>query len=183
MRITGGKNRGLTIKTPMGGRTRPTSDKVREALFSVLGDQTEGARVLDLFAGSGALAIEAMSRGAERAVVVEKSSTVVSTIRLNLDTAGFAGATRIIRADFRSAIARLKKDGESFDLVFVDPPYESGLLDKAAAELGDSGIVADDGVIVLEHFKKTEPPDSVCGIPLDKRRDYGQTSLSFYRRR
>ena len=179
MRITGGEYKGTPIKAPLGGRTRPTSDKVREAMFSVLGD-ISGARVLDLFAGSGALAIEALSRGAAHAVLIEKESAAVAAIRLNLEKAGLLAKSRIVRADFRSALKKLGRDGETFDLILIDPPYEGDLLDKAAVSLAGHAIASDNCAIVVEHFKKTDPPKSVCGIPLQKRRDYGQTSLSFY---
>ena len=179
MRVTGGEKKGTPIKAPAGVRTRPTSDKVREAMFSVLGD-VSGARVLDLFAGSGALAIEALSRGAESAVIVEKESAAIGVIRLNTEKAGLTAEVRIVRIDFRSALRKLDRDGETFDLILIDPPYEGDLLDEAAACLTEREVASANCTIVVEHFKKTTPPISICGIPLWKTRDYGQTSLSFY---
>lgn len=180
MRITGGKAKGIPIKAPGGRRTRPTSNKVREAMFNVLGDRVSGARVLDLFAGSGAPAIDALSRGAEYAVMVEKDSAAVGAIRLNLERAGLAESARVVRSDFRAALARFCREGEMFDIVFVDPPYEGNLLDATAAALAKRRVITNDSVIIVEHFKKTAPPDSISGLPLHQTRNYGQTSLSYF---
>jgi 16S rRNA (guanine966-N2)-methyltransferase len=168
MRITGGQARGIPIKAPRGMRTRPTSDKVREAMFGVLGKHVVGATVLDLFAGSGALGIEALSRGAIR--VIED----------NLAKARFSEKGEIIRADFRSAIRKLEKADRKFDLIFVDPPYESALLKEVTIGLAKYCITSDETIVIVEHFKKNEPPPSIVNIPLVRTRTYGQTALSYF---
>ncbi|NQU07680.1 MAG: 16S rRNA (guanine(966)-N(2))-methyltransferase RsmD [Candidatus Abyssubacteria bacterium] len=183
MRITGGEAKGIAIKAPKGARVRPTSDKVREALFATLGEDVPGKRVLDLFAGSGALAIEALSRGAEFAALVEKEPTVARTIESNLQKTGLSDRAKIIRADFRSALRKLGRDKERFDLVFIDPPYQSGLLDEVAEALTKHRVTNSRSIIVVEHFKKADPPESISGLPLARTRDYGQTSLSYYQAR
>lgn len=180
MRVTGGKFRGIPIKAPGGKRTRPTSDKVREALFSTLGDRVSGARVLDLFSGSGALAIEALSRGADSAVLIEKDSAAIAVVRQNLEKTGLKKKAKVLRADFRSALAKLSRDGERFEIIFIDPPYEGNMLEESFSALEKQCVTTDESIVVVEHFAKTAPPESISGIPLDRTRAYGQTSLSYY---
>ena len=180
MRVTGGELRGIPIKAPAGKRTRPTSDKVRQAMFNVLGDSVVGAKALDLFAGSGALGIEALSRGAERAVFVEKDTSAIRAINANIEKADLSDRTRILRADFRSALTRLNREGAEFDLIFIDPPYEGDFLADARAALGDDCVTTKDSIIVVEHFSKNSPPELLSGLPLVDTRAYGQTSLSYY---
>lgn len=181
MRVTGGEVRGIQIRAPRGRRTRPTSDKVREALFSILGENVSGAMVLDLFAGSGALAIEALSRGAKHAVLVEKDSGATEVIRHNLKKTGLAEKAIVLKSDCRSALAKLNREGERFDIIFLDPPYHhADILDTVAACLTKHCVTTGDCTIVVEHFGKTSTPESIADIPLDHTRSYGETSLSFY---
>ncbi len=180
MRVTGGKLRGIPIKAPGGKRTRPTSDKIRQALFNVLGDSVAGARTLDLFAGSGALAIEALSRGAESAIFVEKDTSAVRVMRANIEKMRLSEKARVLRSDFRSALARLSREGERFDIIFIDPPYEGDLLADVRAALRENNVTTKDTIIVVEHFAKTTPPETISGLPLNNTRAYGQTSLSYY---
>ena len=180
MRITGGLIRGVPIKAPKGMRTRPTSDKVREAMFETLGGHVVDAEVLDLFAGSGALGIEALSRGASHAVFVDNSTHATPIINDNLKKTGLSKKGQIIRADFRLAIKKLEKAERKFDLIFIDPPYEGGLHEEIAAHLGKHSINHPDTIIVVEHFKKTELPHDISGIPLVRTRNYGQTALSYF---
>jgi 16S rRNA (guanine966-N2)-methyltransferase len=173
--------RGIQIRAPRGTRTRPTSDKVREALFNMLGENVTGARVLDLFAGSGALAIEALSRGAERAVLAEKDPAAMEAIGHNLEKTRLGERARLLKADFRSALARMSREGECFDIVFLDPPYhQDAIVDSVAAALKEHGVTTEESIIVLEHFGKAAPPEHIAAIPFSRTRTYGQTSLSFY---
>lgn len=180
MRITGGAAKGIPIKAPKGLETRPTSDKVREALFQTLGDLLEGRRALDLFAGSGALGLEALSRGAESCVFVEKSSAAARMLFENITKAGFQEKAEVIRLDFRSSARVLHKRGKSFNLVFIDPPYEGGLLPEVASTLDSFPIVTSDAILIVEHFKKTIPPPKMGGISLSRTRFYGQTAVTYY---
>src|SRR5262249_18507743 len=124
MRVIAGSARGRRLSAPKGSSTRPTPDRVREALFSILYGQVEEARVLDCFAGTGALGIEALSRGAKSAVFIEHDSPTANLVRQNLQSIGFADKGRVIAKSAASAIADLAKNGERFDLLFFDPPYD-----------------------------------------------------------
>ncbi len=180
MRITGGKAKGIRIKTPKGLQTRPTSDKVREALFSTLGPAIQEKVVLDLFAGCGTLGIEALSRGAKSATFVESHANASRFIVDNLEKTELLSQARILRADFRSAVKRLEKEGRWFDMVFLDPPYEENLLHETGTTLATHRIVVSTAIIVVEHFFKEVPPAAISGIPLHETRTYGQTALSYF---
>jgi 16S rRNA (guanine966-N2)-methyltransferase len=182
MRVIAGALGGRVLAAPRGLGTRPTSDRVREALFAVLGD-VEGASVLDLYAGSGALAIEALSRGAARALCVERERRAVDALRRNLDALGLADRCTVLAvplARARAAVAR----AAPFDLVLCDPPYDdvdSGLLAREIDRLLASGLLPEGGRLVLEHATRTPPPE-LAGLGLEKTRRYGDTTLSFYER-
>jgi 16S rRNA (guanine(966)-N(2))-methyltransferase RsmD len=180
MRITGGQARGIPLRAPKGSRVRPTSDKVRKALFDTIGDRIHDAVVLDLFAGTGAVGIEALSRGARRAVLVERDTVAARTISINIDKTNSSEEVDVLREDFRSALKKLGLQGEVFDLVFIDPPYESNLIEEAVEALASSRLISGNTLIVVEHFRKTEPPTAIAGMPLVQTRNYGQTSLSYY---
>ena len=174
MRVVAGRFKGRTLHAPRGRSTRPTSDKVREALFSVLGD-VEGLRVLDLFAGSGALGIEALSRGAAHATFVDDDERAATAIRRNLEAVG-AGDDADIRR--RDVLAFLGGGAGPFDLVFVDPPYSS------APRLGERltpllpGVLSSDGRIVTESDKRAPLQ---LDLPLEFERDYGDTRIRVHR--
>ena len=180
MRITGGELRGIPIRAPGGKRTRPTSDKIRQAMFNVLGDSVAGAEALDLFAGSGALGIEALSRGAESVVFVEKDTAAVRAINANIEKAALSDRTRVFRTDFRSALTRLSREDAKFDIIFIDPPYEGDFLADVRAAFQENGVTTKESIIVVEHFAKTSPPELLSGLPLADTRSYGQTALSYY---
>ena len=182
MRVTGGQAKGISIRAPKGRRVRPTSDKVREALFNTLGADVANKRVLDLFSGSGALGIEALSRGAEHVTFVENDPIALRAIADNLARTGFGGKSEIVRSDFRSALKKLGKRKEQFHLILADPPYQGGLLEEVCAAIAKNRISSRETVIVIEHFKKTEPPRTISDIPLVETRTYGQTALSHFRR-
>jgi 16S rRNA (guanine966-N2)-methyltransferase len=177
VRIIAGSRKGHRIFAPHGTRTRPTGDRVREAAFTLIGP-VDGASVLDLYAGSGAMGLEALSRGAERAVFVESDRDAARTIERNLDKLRLTGAT-ILRTDARTALAAEAQAGRRYDLVLVDPPYEewSGLEDRLAPYL--EAVLADDGLLVVETSSRTEPQ-----LPLPQRtsRRYGSARLTLYTR-
>jgi 16S rRNA (guanine966-N2)-methyltransferase len=183
MRITGGRWRSRALKAPKGTATRPTSDRVREALFSMLAsdgllDEDDAPRVLDLYAGSGALAFEALSRGASDAVLVEHARDAVAVIRQN---ARDLGADRQIHVfDVKVERALLKIEGP-FGVVFLDPPYADVKNPGFAAILATAAArVAPGGALVLEHSSSDEPP-VIPALELDRSRRYGDTSLTLYR--
>jgi len=180
MRITGGQAKGIPIRAPKGAHTRPTSDKVRQALFNILGARVSGRRVLDVFAGSGALAIEALSRGASYAVLIERAPASVLAIESNLEKTAQANKAEIIRADFRSGLRRLGGRKDSFNLVFIDPPYEKTMFEDLISLFSKHSIISRESIIIVEHFKKVEAPRIIADIPLVQKRIYGQTCLSFF---
>ena len=174
MRVVAGRHRGRRLEAPPGRDTRPTSDRVREALFSIVGD-VEGAHVLDLFAGSGALGIEALSRGAARATFVEKDRRAAEVIRANLATLGEEGDVVV-----RDALAWLRAApaGTAFGLVLIDPPYDSAA--RLATPLSEHlpPVLAEGALIVTESDKRNP---LTLDLPLDKERSYGDTRVAIHR--
>ena len=178
MRLTGGLDRGRRLIVPRGARTRPTASKVREAIFNILGPPP--GPVLDLFAGTGALGLEALSRGAPAAVFVERDGAALGALRRNLREVGMDGRATVIGADVRTALRRLAAAGEQFSWVFLDPPYVremTGVLE----ELSGSDLLSSCAVVILEHDKRMPPPASVGCLFLTDQRKYGDTELSFFR--
>jgi 16S rRNA (guanine966-N2)-methyltransferase len=178
MRVIAGSARGRRLKTPKGTSVRPTSDKVRGAIFSILTSQRDlvDASVLDLFAGTGALGIEALSRGAARAVFVEKDTRTAALVTENLVLTGFDSSAKVIRADAdKLDLASLGR----FDLVFADPPYALVLTSRALARIGE--VIADGGLAIVEHAIDAPPP-TPSGLEAFDRREYGDTCITFYRR-
>ena len=180
MRIIAGRFRGHALTAPRGRATRPTSDRVREALFATLGD-VEGLPVLDLYAGSGALGLEALSRGAKSATFVELSRPAVAALRKNVAALGVASETRLLEADTRAALARMTREETRFGLVFADPPYAARETAATLATLVSSGLLLEGAWIVLEHAAKTVPPPGAPACALRFTRKYGDTALTFYR--
>jgi 16S rRNA (guanine(966)-N(2))-methyltransferase RsmD len=181
MRVTGGAFRSRAIRAPKGTATRPTSDRVREAIFSMLaadGILTPGARVLDLYAGSGSLAFEALSRGAIEAVLVEQGRDALAAIRDNARALGVEDRVRVVSARVERALSTL--DGR-FDVVFLDPPYADVRTTDFAAVLEMAGRrVTEGGGVVLEHGSGDEPPTAPA-LTLDRTRRYGDTAVSLFR--
>jgi 16S rRNA (guanine966-N2)-methyltransferase len=183
MRIVAGKFRGASIEAPKGLATRPTSDRVRQALFNVLEHGAprfdfEGARVLDLFAGSGALGLEALSRGARYAVFIEESAQARAAIRRNVEALGLTGVTKIWRRD----ATKLGAAGtlQPFQLIFCDPPYGRGLGERALAEAIDGGWTEQGGIAVLEEHAEANITWPAPLHEIDRRR-YGDTQIAIAR--
>ncbi len=180
MRIIAGEWGGRVLVAPAGRATRPTSERVREALFSILGD-IEGLVVLDLFAGSGALGLEALSRGAARAVFVEQSRPALNALRANVAALGVGERVRVIQAQAEKSLARLAGEGERFGLVFLDPPYASPDGQLALKALPKSGVLAAGAWIVIERATRGEPLLAPGGYERAFERVYGDTTIAFYR--
>ena len=183
MRIVGGKFKGHSITPPAGLATRPTSDRVRESIFNILahgiaGLELEGARVMDVFAGTGALGLEAVSRGARFCQFVDDSAEARGLIRQNADALGVIGLIKIWRRDATDLGPCAPQPG--FDLVFADPPYGSGLGERALRSLLAGHWLNRGAIVVLEETLKAEVAD-VTGLNLIDRRDYGDTQVRFYR--
>lgn len=159
MRVTGGVCRGRPLRAPRGASVRPTSDRVREALFSSLGDLTDDT-VLDLYAGCGALGIEALSRGAARAWFVDRSPRCLACVRRNLVALGLEARARLRRSDVRRFLAQAGTGPDwTVDLAFLDPPYASDEVARALPELLDSGLLAPSARVVVETDRHVPPPD------------------------
>jgi 16S rRNA (guanine(966)-N(2))-methyltransferase RsmD len=183
VRVIAGTARGRTLLgPPAGAATRPTSDKVREAIFNVLGDVSD-LRVLDLFAGTGAFGIEALSRGAARAVFVESDRKLCETIKKNLGTVGLADRATVLQRDVRRAGSHAAARGP-FELVFADPPYGHGLDAEAIAMLVRDKLLAPSALVVVEHASRDRvavPAEAAAVLTVEETRIYGDTALTCYR--
>jgi 16S rRNA (guanine966-N2)-methyltransferase len=187
MRITGGTLRSRQLQAPRGQSTRPTSDRVREALFGILASAgaVSGARVLDLYAGTGALALEALSRGAAHATLVESSREALAVLRSNVSALGQQDQTLVLAGDVRSHLPRIVRAGP-FDLVLADPPWslvgEGGphAPQSVLDSLARAGALADGALVVLEHAARSPPPD-IDALTRGETRRYGDTALTFYK--
>ena len=175
LRVTGGQFAGRRLRAPRGG-LRPTADRVRESLFARLGD-LEGAAVLDLFAGTGALGIEALSRGAASLVSVERARGAVAALRANVAALQLQFSTRVLVEDVAGAVRRLGRAGERFDLVLADPPYASGEAQGALEALVEAEVLAAGAVVVLERGSG-HPSPSAAGLALLDERRYGDTVIT-----
>ena len=183
MRIIAGKYRGRRLKSPPSLETRPTSDRLRETLFNILAPRIKGARFLDLCAGSGAVGIEALSRGAAHAIFVDQSRRMCGLIEANLEALGIsedeAAVISIEAAEF--LLRRAKKEGEPFDIIFFDPPYEADyevILNSLGGQV--TRLLTKDGVVVVEHHSKNDLPEAFGGLKRYRQLKQGDSCLSFY---
>jgi len=174
MRIIGGRFRRRQLASPRGRSTRPTSDRLRETLFNILGASVENARVLDAFAGTGAVGLEALSRGAARAVFVESDPRELAVVAENVRRCGAESDCALVQGRFPAAL----HPASQFDLVFLDPPYDTSSLDDLVAAA--AGFVAPGGGVVLEHSRRREAPIEVRGLTRARLVSAGDSALSFY---
>ena len=177
MRVITGKAKGISLKTPQGMRTRPTADRVKEALFSIINFDIPGAQVLDLFGGTGQLGIEAMSRGAERCVFVDAREDACKLIKENLKRTKLEGT--VIRSDYMDYLNRCK---EQFSIIFLDPPYAEEYLENAIKRIAEIDILQTDGIIVAERPVGKELTWDFDGYQRSKDYKYGKTLLTIYRK-
>lgn len=177
MRIITGSARGRRLESPQGNDVRPTTDVVKEALFSIIQFDVEGAVFLDAFAGSGQIGLEALSRGAEKAYFVDKSRHSMAVVRKNIEICGFEPDRAVtVSAD---SVAFLERTAERFDIVFLDPPYMTGLLQRALEAA--AGAVRENGIIICEHPREEMLPQQAGGFSLKKEYRYGKIVISIYR--
>ncbi len=182
MRIIAGKYRSRIIKMPKGTQIRPTKDRIREALFNILGDSICGARVLDAFAGSGAFGIEALSRGAKRVVFVDDNKKCIETIRENLRALAVEKkSVSIVKMDFFKAFSVLEYKKEKFDIILLDPPYYKDMAKKSLIKLDRHAILTGLSIIVAEHHKNDILPGEFEHVSPYRIARYGDILLSFYK--
>lgn len=182
-RIIGGHGRGRRLKSVAGSATRPTGARVRQTLFDILAPTIPGCRFLDLFAGTGGVGLEALSRGAARAVLVEQDAAAARVLRDNARSLAAAGGEcQVHRQDAATALAGLADAGVRFDVIYLDPPYASPLYEPLLEAIGRTGLLAAEGVAIAEHFHKRELPDRVGALVRGRVVRVGDHRLSFYRR-
>jgi len=179
MRIISGASKGRKLVTPKSQSLRPTSDRVKESIFNILGGEVEGKLVLDLFAGTGNLGIEALSRGAKKAVFVEKGRQALRLIQRNVIQIGLERRVEIIPRDASRAIGILKWRGEIFDLIMMDPPYEKGLIKRTLTKLNSHPIYHVNSILIIEHDRREPLPSILEGWNLIRERRMGDTVISF----
>ena len=162
-----------------GLKVRPTSSRAREAIFDIIGS-CEGLEVLDLFAGSGALGLEALSRGADSAVFVDSSSSAIRMIRQNVSLCGMDQHSTILQGEAGRIVRKLATAGRRFSLIFLDPPYEKGLVVKTLSLIADSGIISAESTVVAEHRTTEAIPENIKNLRCADRRRYGDTAITFW---
>jgi 16S rRNA (guanine966-N2)-methyltransferase len=180
LRIIAGRLKGRRLHTLRGSVIRPTADRVREALFNILGPKPVGATVLDLFSGTGALGIEAISRGARTALFVDSHADALALLRDNLKTCGLETCTRVVRWNVTDNLNGLRPFGPVFDLVFMDPPYRRELVQPVLTGLSRAQLLAADGLVVVEHAPEETIDPNAAGMRLEDQRRYGRTRISFF---
>lgn len=187
MRIIGGTAKGRKLASFRGRSIRPTTDRVREAIFNILSQPEEiefpFKKALDLFAGTGAMGIEALSRGAKTAVFVDRDPKAVNIIKENLELCRFTDRAKIIHMDAEPALNLLAKKEQRFDLILIDPPYEAAATDAALNCIDSRGLLNTEGIIVAESSKRMVLGGDLTGIELFDTRRYGDTIVSFYKNR
>lgn len=181
MRVIAGALKGRRLVTPRGERTRPTADQVRIALMDTLMPWLPEARVLDLFAGAGGVGLEAISRGAAHASFVERDPRALAALRTNIEALGVRPATRVLRGDVNRELTRLHVEGERFDIVFLDPPYEAELVEPTLGQLGGGGLTRPGAVVIAQHLTKRAPAVTLGTLVQFRARRFGETTLTFYR--
>ncbi len=180
MRIIAGSKKGLRLTAGRGRAVRPTADRVKATVFNLLGSRMAGATVLDLFAGSGSLGIEALSRGALRAVFVEQARSAVRVLRANLARAGFEERAQVWACSTEVALARLGAEGAQFELIFADPPYGQGLALATLERVEELNLLTREGCLVLEHETRALLPEAGQRLTQTRRRTMGETTVSLY---
>lgn len=180
MRVIAGEYRGRRLETIEGKSIRPTSDMVKESLFNILLDYTIDCTFLDLFAGSGSVGIEAISRGASNVIFIDSSVDSLKILRKNIDSLKICKGYEVYNADYKLAIDKLNTNKKSFDVIFIDPPYSKGIAQDAIVRIEKSNILNKNGIIAVEHDDKDNMPENLENLIMHKQRRYGNTRLSFY---
>ena len=183
-RVVAGKFRGIILDAPKGDNTRPTSDKVKEALFSIIQTRVPGSDFVDLFAGTGGIGIEALSRGASSVVLVEKAGQACGVIKTNLNKLRLDedDDIKLMRASYDAALTKLAEEGRKFDIIFMDPPYRFAqkTAEVAASLIQEHDLLNDDGVFIVEHSSELPFVTDVINMKLNRSCSYGLAVLTFF---
>ncbi len=181
LRVIAGEFRGRRLDRIEGMEIRPTSDKVKESLFNILGETVIDSSFLDLFGGTGGIGIEALSRGAKHVVFIDSSIKSIKVLKGNLEHMKIQEGAEVYNTDYETAIKKLHINNKQFDIIFIDPPYSKGMAQNALVCIAANPILADDGLIIAEHDTKDAMPDKVGNLVLYRVKQYSNTSLSFYK--
>ncbi len=181
MRVISGECKGRPLRAVPGKNTRPTTDKVKESIFNMIGPYFDGGTGLDLFAGSGGLAIEALSRGIDRMILVDRDQKAIETIRENLEKCDMQSRAEVYRNDALRALKAVAKRSMSFNIVLLDPPYKKQKLVETVKYLSDHGLLREECIIVAEHSSDVSLPDSIGLCRLVRRETYGMIGVTIYR--
>jgi 16S rRNA (guanine966-N2)-methyltransferase len=182
LRVISGQAKGHKLKTIKGNNTRPTADRVKESLFNIITSYILDADVLDLFAGTGNLGIEALSRGAASAVFVDKSQECYNVIKDNLSHTKLEENAAVIAGDVFNTVDRLSKENKKFDIIFLDPPYNKNLIEETLKIIDKNDIINDNGIVITEKDIADIIPEEVGKLKLARNQKYGDTVLSFYKK-
>jgi 16S rRNA (guanine966-N2)-methyltransferase len=183
MRVISGSARGRTLKAVPGMSTRPTTDKVKEAIFSMIGPYFDGGQVLDLFAGTGGLGIEALSRGMDKGIFIDIEKKSLDTVQHNLETAGFKDKAEVYRNDAERALKLLAKRELQFDLVFLDPPYKMKVISELVSAMDEQAMLKPNVIVVVEHDAADILPEFINSLKQIRRAGYGDTAVTIYERK
>ena len=181
MRITAGELKNRKIKSREGRETRPTLERIKEAIFSIIGDKVEKAVFLDLYSGTGNIAIEALSRGAARAVMIEQDKDALRIIIENLNNLGLDRRARAYKNDVFRALEILGRKNEKFDIIFLDPPYKENITTDTIKKLSEIGLLEKDGIIISEHSVYEKLDNRIDNFVKYDERDYNKKIVSFYK--
>lgn len=180
MRVITGVYKGRRLDSIEGMDIRPTSDMVKESLFNILSSEIIESDFLDLFGGTGGVGIEAVSRGAKSVVFIDNSIKSIKVLRKNLESLNIKDNVEVFNTDYLTAINKLHRNGRLFDIIFIDPPYRTGIAQRALEKLCDDPILKNSGIIIVEHDTKDQMPEKVGNIKMYRDKRYGNTKLSFY---
>lgn len=180
MRIISGRAKGRKLHLPKGKAIRPTADRVKESVFDILGDQWGGIRVLDLFSGTGSLGLEAMSRGAQEVVFVEKSRPALNALKRNISLCGFDAQAVVLAMSVPHGLTLMGQRGKSFQIIFADPPYGRGWVEKTIREILAHRVLSEDGMVVMEHAPYEIPMRDHGKLVTLRQETYGETTISFF---
>lgn len=181
LRVISGKARGLKLNAPKNDDVRPTTDRVKESLFNIINPYIMDSEILDLFAGTGSLGIECLSRGANKCVFIDNSKESINIVKSNIKKARVENESIVMNLDFKSAIKSLALKNQRFDVIFMDPPYYKNMFNDALSEIDNNNILKEDGIIIVEHDTKDKFPDDIGRLYKSREKKYGNTTITFYK--